>query len=109
MAAGVRLYVRDLALRSRVEGAVRAAGMQVDASGEGLAVVDLADDACVQRYASEGFAGPAIGFYPHVQRELADRARGLGIEPLEKREFFDDTSAVLVRHASGAESGPGAS
>lgn len=74
----MRLYIRDLALRSRVES------LGVDAD----VVVDLADRRCVEKYAAERPPGRAVGFYPHVQGDLADRARELGIEPVEKRVFF---------------------
>jgi hypothetical protein len=81
----MKLYVRDLALRSRFDG--------VDVPD--LIVVDLADERSVEAFERDRPPGRAIGFYPHVRRDLAERARQLGIEPVEKRILFEDVARAL--------------
>ncbi len=86
------MYVNDLALRVRVES--------VGAGEADVAVVDLSDERAVEAFLADRPSCPALGFYPHVRRDLAELAREHGIEPIEKRVFFADTAAVLGRFAS---------
>lgn len=98
--ATVKLYVRDLVRRSRVETAAATTGLDVVEESPDVVVVDLADEGALKRFVDENPSGRAVGFYPHVRRELAEVARSRGIEPYENRVFFDDPAELLRRLAT---------
>lgn len=98
--AVVRLFVRDLGLRSRLAEAAAASGLDVDLADPVLAIVDLTDEPSLSSFLEDRPGCVAIGFYPHVQRALAERARSYGIEPIEKRILFGDTARVLLRFSA---------
>lgn len=105
----VKLYIRDLLLRTEVAMAAEKAGFSTEEGDPSLVVVDLADDGSFQEFVEDlGRAGrkdvprtPAIGFFPHVRKELAEHAWEHGIEPFEKRVFFADVPALLRRFLGG--------
>lgn len=105
----VKLYVRDLLLRSEVDMAVQKIGLSTEHDDPVLVVVDLSDDEAFREFVEDlGRAGregvprtPAIGFFPHVRKELATHAWEHGIEPFEKRVFFADVQGLLERFVPG--------
>lgn len=85
---GVRLYVRDLTLRSRLEGAARALGCALEDPDPDVAIVDLADPSAVTAFEIDDPRCRRVGFYAHRQTEFLEVADRLGAEPVEKRDLF---------------------
>jgi hypothetical protein len=78
----VLLLARDLFFRARLEAAIRAAGRTpVSQGAAGLAVVELADAASVERVRALVAGGTAVvAFGAHVRGELLRAARAAGAE-----------------------------
>ena len=78
----VLLLTRDLFFRARLEGVVRTAGCTPVSRGPaGLAVVELADAASVERVRALVAGGtPVVAFGAHVHGELLRAARAVGVD-----------------------------
>ena len=78
----VLLLTRDLFFRARLEGVIRAAGRTPVAGGAaGLAVVELADDASLERVRTLMAGGAVVvAFGAHVRADLLRAARAAGAE-----------------------------
>ena len=78
----VLLRTRDLFFRARLEGVIRAAGhTPVAAGAAGLAVVELADDASLERVCALVADGTAVvAFGAHVRADLLRAARAAGAD-----------------------------
>lgn len=91
------LYSRDLLFSSRIQGAAAAAGVEVRrvrsaadseaalAEGPGLLIADLTAgedvmDLLTLARSRLGSAVRIIGYYPHVEDELAQQARAAGAD-----------------------------
>ena len=112
--ARVVLLCPDLLFGSRVEGALQAAGHEVDrvgsaaaareaAAGARVLVVDLTDEAAertgaVARLRAEGALGGArvLGFYSHVERDVRVAAEAAGFDQVVPRSRMAREGAALV-------------
>ncbi|HZL47430.1 MAG TPA: hypothetical protein VFC30_00275 [Solirubrobacteraceae bacterium] len=113
--ARVVALVPDLLFGSRVQGALTAAGHEVELVGSGdrarerladapaVLVVDLVDAsldgaALVESLAAEGLLGQTrtLGFYSHVDADVRERAEGAGFDLVVPRSRMAREGAVLV-------------
>jgi hypothetical protein len=97
--ARVALLCPDLLFGSRVEGALRAAGHEVTASGPDVFVVDLTEDGNADRLPADGI--PAIGFYPHVDVETRKRALAAGYDAVVPRSKMARETVAVVEGVLG--------
>lgn len=108
--ARVVAIVTDLMLASRVEGALRAAGHEVEVRGEpghnaaaaDLIVADL--EAIADPEAVAALGPPTLGFYAHVDVETRRRAEAAGFDSVVPRSRM---SRELPQLAAGLLSEPG--
>jgi len=99
--ATVALLCPDLLFGSKVEGALRAAGHQVQRVAESraaghaeLLVIDLTSDA-EQRL--QGLPElPTLAFYSHVEQEVRQLAEAAGVDRVVPRSRMARESARLV-------------
>ena len=86
----------DLLFGSKIEGALKAAGHQL--AEPGVADVLIADvDAIDPVEAVNAAAGaPTLGFYPHVDVELRDRATDAGFDRVVPRSRMARDMVSLV-------------
>jgi hypothetical protein len=104
--ARVVVLCPDLLFGSRVEGALRAAGHEVErvetpdaaraaAPGADVVVVDLGDPGLRAMGPVEGEAR-TLGFYPHVEVETRRRAEAAGFDRVVPRSRMAREAAALV-------------
>jgi hypothetical protein len=96
--AWIRIIGRDLKDRDRLERAANAVGLDVGPS-EGppaLVVVDL-DRAGVPEDLPSGV--PAVGYYSHVDEDVARRAEAAGITAIRRGAFWADLPEILGSRA----------
>jgi hypothetical protein len=102
--ARIALLCPDLLFGSRVEGALRAAGHEVervDSAAEGsqaaLLVIDLTADT-EQRLEGVGAKGlpPALAFYSHVEQDVRRLAEQAGVSKVVPRSRMAREGAALV-------------
>jgi hypothetical protein len=98
--ARVALHCRDLLFGSKVEGALRAAGHEVERGGEAadVVVVDLTDPDVPWPDAA---GAPRLGFYSHVDQETRRRAEEAGFDLVVPRSRMNRDAANLVERLSG--------
>ena len=98
--ARVSLHCRDLLFGSKVEGALRAAGHEVERGAEtaDVVVVDLTDPDVAW---PEGGGPPRLGFYSHVDQETRKRAEDAGFELVVPRSRMNREAAALVEKLAG--------
>jgi hypothetical protein len=98
--ARVALHCRDLLFGSKVEGALRAAGHEVerDLEDADVVVVDLTDPDVP--WPAEGRA-PRLGFYSHVDQETRRRAEEAGFDLVVPRSRMNREAAALVERLAG--------
>lgn len=92
--------VPDLMDRSRLAAPgcdlthVAAGGLRatVEAGGVDLVVVDLSRAGILEH--ASGLSAPVVGFLPHVDDALLDRARSQGVEAMARSVFFRRWPAV---------------
>ena len=98
--ACVALHCRDLLFGSKVEGALRAAGHQVERGAEAadVVVVDLTDPDVAWPEAGEA---PRLGFYSHVDQETRRRAEDAGFDLVVPRSRMNREAAALVEKLAG--------
>ena len=96
--AWIQIVGRDLKDRDRLERAASAAGLGVVPSGEppALIVVDL-DREGVPGALPPGI--PAVGYYSHVDEDVARRAEDAGITPIRRGSFWADPAEILGRYS----------
>jgi hypothetical protein len=96
----VALHCRDLLFGSKVEGALRAAGHEVERGGEhpDVVVVDLTDPDLPWPDAS---GAPRLGFYSHVDQETRKRAEDAGFDLVVPRSRMNREAAALVEKLAG--------
>ena len=119
--AHVVVLIPDLLFGSQVQGALRAAGHEVELVGDGdrarerlattpqVLVVDLVDEALngaalVETLAAEGLLGQTrtLGFYSHVDAPARERAEQAGFDLVVPRSRMAREGAALVtRLAAG--------
>ena len=94
--AKVAVLCPDLLFGSKIEGALKAAGHQL--AEPGVADVLIADvDAVDPVEAVNAAAGaPTLGFYPHVDVELRDRAQEAGFDRVVPRSRMSREMTSLV-------------
>jgi DNA-binding response OmpR family regulator len=112
--ARVALLCPDLLFGSRVEGALRAAGHEVDrydapdiaraaATEHDVLVVDLNAPEYDGPEVGRGVAGiPAVGFYSHVDQETRRRAEQAGFSLVVPRSRMARETAGVVEGALAA-------
>jgi hypothetical protein len=102
--ARIALLCPDLLFGSRVEGALRAAGHEVErvesaasASGAELLVIDLTADA-EQRLdgVAAGEVPPTLAFYSHVEQDVRRQAEEAGVTRVVPRSRMAREGAALV-------------
>jgi hypothetical protein len=97
--ARVALLCPDLLFGSQVEGALRAGGHEVmrgDAQGVDVLVVDLtADDMDIEALGQRDDTR-TLGFYPHVQVEVRERAEAAGFDLVVPRSRMNREGPALV-------------
>jgi hypothetical protein len=98
--ARVGLHCRDLLFGSKVEGALRAAGHDVErgAATADVLVVDLTDPDVPW---PEAAGGPRLGFYSHVDQETRRRAEEAGFDLVVPRSRMNREAAALVERLAG--------
>ena len=98
--ARVALHCRDLLFGSKVEGALHAAGHEVERNGDDadVVVVDLTDPD-VPWPAAAGT--PRLGFYSHVDQETRRRAEEAGFDLVVPRSRMNREAAALVERLAG--------
>ena len=98
--ARVALHCRDLLFGSKVEGALRAAGHEVERNGHDadVVVVDLTDPD-VSWPAAAGI--PRLGFYSHVDQETRRRAEDAGFDLVVPRSRMNREAAALIEKLAG--------
>jgi hypothetical protein len=98
--ARVALHCRDLLFGSKVEGALRAAGHEVERNGErpDVVVVDLTDPDLPWPDAT---GVPRLGFYSHVDQETRRRAEDAGFDLVVPRSRMNREAAALVEKLAG--------
>ena len=96
----IALHCRDLLFGSKVEGALRAAGHDVEREAEGadVVVVDLTDPDVPWPAAS---GAPRLGFYSHVDQETRRRAEDAGFDLVVPRSRMNREAAALVEKLAG--------
>jgi hypothetical protein len=96
--ARVALLCPDLLFGSKVEGALRAAGHEPVAAGDGaeVLIVDLTDDADARIEQSAQAGVPRLGFYSHVEQDVRQRAEEAGFEAVVPRSRMARDAAALV-------------
>jgi hypothetical protein len=96
--ARVALLCPDLLFGSKLTGALRAAGHEVVAAGEGadLLIVDLTADPDERIATSAASAVPRLGFYAHVEQDVRRRAEEAGFERVVPRSRMAREAAALV-------------
>jgi CheY-like chemotaxis protein len=114
MSRRVLAVVPDLMFQVRVRETARAAGVELEIVSAGaaaaacrdqrpdLVVLDLTDPAdpfaaatAIRR--ESGLADvPIVGFYPHVDATLRERALAAGIQPLPRSAFTARLAAILA-------------
>jgi DNA-binding response OmpR family regulator len=111
--ARIALLCPDLLFGSKVEGALRAAGHQVDrfdASDQARAAAPSHDVVVVDLNASEydgpetgrALSGvPAVGFYSHVDQDTRRRAEEAGFDLVVPRSRMARETAGVVEKALG--------
>jgi hypothetical protein len=95
--ARVAVLSPDLLFGSKVEGALRAAGHEVTADGDGadVVVVDLTTER--DDVAELGaLDAPTLGFYSHVDVETRRRAEAAGFDMVVPRSRMAREGAALV-------------
>ena len=99
--ARVALHCRDLLFGSKVEGALRAAGHDVerDAEGADVVVVDLTDPDVPW---PEAAGAPRLGFYSHVDQETRRKAEDAGFDLVVPRSRMNREAAALVERLAGS-------
>jgi hypothetical protein len=104
--ARVALLSADLLFSSKLEGALRAAGHDVARYGDPAAAGAQADVLIVDveqfdpaRLPDAGAA--RVGYYPHVQPELRERALAAGFETVVPRSRMARETVALVESAVG--------
>ena len=101
-------YVRDVLLRSRIEGLARAAGIEarffptpsdlLGANGRDLAVIDVSDGAGEGMVLLEQLRGtPVLAFYAHTDDATRKRALELGARRVVPRSTLMKRFEELVR------------
>ena len=112
--ARVALLCPDLLFGSKVEGALRAAGHEVDrfdapdaaraaARDHDVLVIDLNAAEYDGPEVGRGVAGvPAVGFYSHVDRETRRRAEEAGFSVVVPRSRMARETAGVVEGALAA-------
>jgi hypothetical protein len=98
--ARVALHCRDLLFGSKVEGALRAAGHEVERNGQDadVVVVDLTDPD-VSWPPAAGI--PRLGFYSHVDQETRRRAEEAGFDLVVPRSRMNREAAALIEKLAG--------
>ena len=98
--ARVALHCRDLLFGSKVEGALRAAGHEVERarSERDVVVVDLTDPDLPWPAAA---GAPRLGFYSHVDQETRRRAEEAGFDLVVPRSRMNREAAALVEKLAG--------
>lgn len=97
------VYVPDLVDRSKVTAAlvdptvVRGVDdLPRAALGAAIVVVDLSRPGVAERLGDlVGGAGRVVGFAPHVEEALLERARAAGVDAMPRSVFFRDVSAAV--------------
>jgi DNA-binding NarL/FixJ family response regulator len=107
--------VDDLIFQSKLRETARQVGVEVAfvLDGEQLAAEAQRDDtklvvvdlnaragaiAALEKLRTEGVARPTVGFFSHVQTELAERARAAGCaEVLPRSKFTAQLAEILAR------------
>ena len=106
-------YVKDVLLRSRVDGLARAAGIEprffstpddfVSAQGADVAVIDLSDRAGEGMALLERLAGtPVLAFYAHTDDATRKRALELGARRVVPRSTLMKRFEELVNETVNA-------
>ena len=92
--AWIRIIGKDLKDRDRLERAATAAGLDLEpADGPPAVIVVDLDREGVPADLPPGIR--AIGYYSHVNEELAGRAKLAGIEAIPRGKFWKDLSELL--------------
>lgn len=109
----VALVGADLMGRSRVEDAVRRAGLEFVAATSTNGIRELEADLVVVDLDSVGKelvrswggrSGPvAIGYFSHVDAELGEAARAAGIEAMPRGRFWRTLPDILASLERGPE------
>jgi hypothetical protein len=87
-------FAPDLADRSRIEAAIPDVTFLkslVDLPAADVVILDLSRVTDFPVFA----AGRVIGFGPHVDETMLERARAAGIEALPRSRFFRDLAGLL--------------
>jgi hypothetical protein len=107
-AATVHLLARELMFVARIQAEARAAGVELSLCRDpamlpeapGLLIVDLDLTGAIAAAAAWQRAGPertTLGFYAHVNAELAAAAKAAGIARVMAKSTFFDTLPQLLR------------
>ena len=94
--AWIRIVGRDLKDRDRLERAAAALGLDLTPtdSPPAVIVIDL-DREGVPGDLPEGV--PALGYYSHVDVDVAQRAEAAGITAIRRGTFWADPAEILSR------------
>jgi DNA-binding response OmpR family regulator len=115
--ARVALLCPDLLFGSKVEGALRAAGHEVDryddadqardaARSYDVVVVDLNAPEYDGPEIARGLSGvPALGFYSHVDQDTRRRAEDAGFDLVVPRSRMARETAGVLERALGGRNG----
>ena len=92
--AWIRIIGRDLKDRDRLERASSEVGLSVEPSPEppALIVIDL-DREGVPHDLPAGI--PAVGYYSHIDEDVAQRAEAAGIAAIRRGTFWTDLPEIL--------------
>jgi hypothetical protein len=106
--ARIALLCPDLLFGSKVEGALRAAGHEVEqvrepaaARGTDLLVLDLTSDAAGRLEDLPAGDPPALAFYSHVEQDVRRAAEAAGVELVVPRSRMAREPAALVESLLG--------
>jgi hypothetical protein len=98
LVAWIQIVGRDLKDRDRLDRAAAAAGLGTSpAEGSpALVVIDL-DREGVPAALPPGV--PAVGYYSHIDEDVAERAAAAGITPIRRGAFWADLADILRRYS----------
>ena len=102
--AWIKIVGRDLKDRDRLERAAEALGLSVGpADGPPILIVVDLDREGVPTDLPDGIV--AVGYYSHIDEEIAKEAEAAGIAAIRRGAFWTDLPQILGPMAQGNEPG----